>query len=152
LPLHDAQYKEWTAKRRIISYGGSYDFVHNKLLTAEPLPAWLYKLRSAVAEWSGEPAGDFNHAIIAEYQPGTQLGWHRDVPNFETIVGISLAGSARLRLRPYPHTRNSRSGLALELRPRSIYALRGAVRWDWQHAISPTKCMRYSITFRTLRE
>lgn len=152
LPLHEAQYKEWTAKRRIVSYGGSYDFTHNKLLTAEPLPVWLHALRSAIAEWSGVCAGDFNQAIIAEYQTGTQLGWHRDVPNFEMIVGISLAGSARLRLRPYPHTHQSRSALVVELSPRSIYVLRGAVRWDWQHAISPTKCTRYSITFRTLRK
>lgn len=33
---------------------------------------------------------------------------------------------------------------------RSAYAMRGAARWKWQHAISPTKELRYSITFRTL--
>lgn len=151
LPMLEARYKEWTAKRRIVSYGGSYDFTHNKLLAADPLPSWLYELRSAVAKWSEEAEANFTQAIVAEYQTGTQLGWHRDVPNFETIVGVSLAGSARLRLRPYPHTRNDRTGLIVELSPRSIYVLRGAARWDWQHAISPTKCTRYSITFRTLR-
>ncbi|HEX2585573.1 MAG TPA: hypothetical protein VHL14_10590, partial [Steroidobacteraceae bacterium] len=26
LSFRDAPYKEWTAKRRIVSYGGSYDF------------------------------------------------------------------------------------------------------------------------------
>jgi len=152
LRLHDTQYKEWTAKRRIVSYGGSYDFTHNKLLKAEPLPAWLFELRATAAEWSNERAEDFNHAIIAEYQPGTQLGWHRDVHHFETIVGISLAGFAHMRLRPYPHIHNDRPAVSVELRPRSIYVLRGAVRWNWQHAISPTKCLRYSITFRTLRQ
>ena len=30
-------------------------------------------------------------------------------------------------------------------------AYRDEARWKWQHAISPTKEMRYSITFRTLR-
>jgi hypothetical protein len=27
--------------------------------------------------------------------------------------------------------------------------LRDAARWRWQHAVSPTKELRYSITFRT---
>ncbi len=40
--------------------------------------------------------------------------------------------------------------MVLDLAPRSAYILEGAARWDWQHAISPTKALRYSITFRTL--
>jgi hypothetical protein len=27
---------------------------------------------------------------------------------------------------------------------------RDEARWRWQHAISPTKALRYSITFRTM--
>jgi len=37
----------------------------------------------------------------------------------------------------------------VDLAPRSAYVLRGEIRWRWQHAISPTKELRYSITFRT---
>jgi hypothetical protein len=33
--------------------------------------------------------------------------------------------------------------------PRSIYLLRGAARWGWQHSVAPTKVLRYSITLRT---
>jgi hypothetical protein len=29
--------------------------------------------------------------------------------------------------------------------------MEGDVRWRWQHHIPPTKELRYSITFRTLR-
>jgi len=39
---------------------------------------------------------------VTEYREGTALGWHRDVPDFEVVVGASLAGPARMRLRPYP--------------------------------------------------
>ena len=39
----------------------------------------------------------------------------------------------------------------LELEPRSAYVLGGAARSAWQHSIPPTKDLRYSITFRTLR-
>jgi len=40
--------------------------------------------------------------------------------------------------------------LVLVLEPRSTYVLRDEARWRWQHAISPTKALRYSITFRTM--
>ena len=36
-------------------------------------------------------------------------------------------------------------------RPRSGYVLSGAARYAWQHSIPPTKALRYSITFRTLK-
>ena len=31
-----------------------------------------------------------------------------------------------------------------------MYVLHDEARWRWQHAISPTKALRYSITFRTM--
>jgi hypothetical protein len=29
--------------------------------------------------------------------------------------------------------------------------MQGDARWRWQHSIAPTKALRYSVTFRTLR-
>jgi alkylated DNA repair dioxygenase AlkB len=151
LPLREAQYKEWTAKRRIISYGGSYDFSENELRPAAPIPPFLFDLRARLAEWVNVPATNLNHALIAEYRPGTQLGWHRDVPEFEAITGLSLLGYARMRFRRYPPpSTNRRASFALDLAPRSAYAMTGQARWGWQHAISPTKMLRYSITFRSV--
>jgi alkylated DNA repair dioxygenase AlkB len=149
LSFKEAQYKQWLAKRRVVSYGGSYDFTHNELLTAPALPPWLDPLRQQIAQWSNVPVANFNHAMVAEYRPGTPLGWHRDVPQFEEVVGVSLAGAARMRFRPYPPTPGQRALLALQIEPRSIYRMRGPARWQWQHAVSPTKELRYSITFRT---
>ncbi|HSN19423.1 MAG TPA: alpha-ketoglutarate-dependent dioxygenase AlkB [Usitatibacter sp.] len=94
------------------------------------------------------PAVDFTHALVSEYRPGTQLGWHRDVPQFESIVGVSLAADARMRFRPWP-PRKGDALFALDLPPRSAYLLRGEVRWGWQHSVAPTRALRYSITFRT---
>jgi hypothetical protein len=57
-----------------------------------------------------------------------------------------------MRLRRYPHVAGGgRRALKLELAPRSLYSLSDEARWGWQHAISPTPGLRYSITFRTLR-
>jgi alkylated DNA repair dioxygenase AlkB len=150
--LQEAEYKGWTAKRRVVSYGGCYDFARNALLPAQAIPPCLLTVRAKAARWLDIAAETLEHALVAEYRPGTQLGWHRDVPEFAVVVGISLQGHARLRLRRYPHLTGARERSAVvELAPRSIYSLNGAARWRWQHAISPTKSQRYSITFRTLR-
>jgi alkylated DNA repair dioxygenase AlkB len=150
LPLQEAEYKQFRAKRRIKSYGGRYDYSANRLLEAEPIAAFLHPLRERVADWTGRPAEHFAQALVAEYTPGTQLGWHRDVPNYELVVGISLGSACRMRFRRYPPGPRERS-IAAELAPRSIYRLEGEARWNWQHRIPPTPGLRYSITFRTLR-
>lgn len=151
LPLKEAEYKQFQAKRRIHSYGGRYDFSANRLLEAEPIASFLYPLRERVARWASRSAEDFSQALVAEYTPGTQLGWHRDVPHFELVVGVSLGSPCKMRFRRYPPTPRERS-IALELAPRSIYRLEGEARWGWQHRIPPTPGLRYSITFRTLRQ
>lgn len=150
--LREMRYKEFTARRRGIGFGGSYDFDNHRLRPGPPLPASLHPLRDRVAAWMGMPPEAFAHALVAEYRPGTPLGWHRDVPDFEDIVGVSLLGDAVLQLRPYPPASPSAPArLELRLAPRSIYMLRGPARWAWQHAIAPTEGLRYSITMRTRR-
>lgn len=152
LPLAEMNYKGYTARRRVASYGGSYDFDANRLREAQALPPSLEPLRDRVAAWLGVAPAAFTHVLVAEYRPGTPLGWHRDVPDFEDIVGVSLLGEATMRLRPYP-PRDPKKGdvLKLLLEPRSIYLLRGAARWGWQHSVAATPALRYSITFRTAR-
>jgi len=152
LPLREAQYRQYTARRRTVNYGFSYDFQHLEAKPAPPIPEFLGPLRVRAAQWAGVASEDFVQALVAEYTPGTPLGWHRDVPNFELIVGISLAGAARIRFRPYPwKPERRRDVFALELEPRSAYILRDEARWGWQHSVPPTKELRYSITFRTAR-
>lgn len=150
LPLAPMRYQQYTARRRVVSYGGQYDFSAQRLNEAEPIPDWLQPLRARAADWLGIAPERFTQALVAEYQPGTPLGWHRDVPDFEDVVGISLLNEATLRFRPYPHVPGQgRRSLTLNVAPRSIYLLRGAARWEWQHSVPPTKALRYSITLRT---
>jgi alkylated DNA repair dioxygenase AlkB len=150
LPLAPAEYRQFHAKRRIVSYGGRYDFTRRTLDPAEPIPPFLHPLRRRVAAWAGRPAERFTHALVTEYAPGTQLGWNRDLPDFGLVAGVSLHGPARMRFRRYPPKPRERA-IAVELAPRSIYRLGDEARWGWQHAIPPTPALRYSITFRTLR-
>jgi alkylated DNA repair dioxygenase AlkB len=150
--LRPALYRQFIAKRRIISYGGSYDFTQRQLNDSEPIPAFLHGLRARLAAWAGIPAESFAQATIAEYPAGTRLGWHRDVPDFEVIAGVSLLSACRMRFRPYPPKNLRRCDrLSLVLEPLSAYVIRGPARWRWQHSIPPTPGRRFSITFRTFR-
>lgn len=150
LPLEEAKYKSYTARRRTASFGSSYDFDSNKLGPAPQMPDFLSELRRRVGTVAAVPADRFEHALVTEYRPGTPLGWHRDVPEFELIAGVSLAGRCRMRFRPYPPKPRAKV-FGLDLEPRSVYVLRDEIRWGWQHSVAPTRELRYSITFRTRR-
>ena len=115
-----------------------------------PIPAFLLPLRGKVAAWLGVEEESFGHALVNEYRPGTPLGWHRDTPEFELVAGVSLGGPARMRFRRYPPQPREKA-YTLDVAPRSAYVLRGEARWGWQHSVSPTPGLRYSVTFRTLR-
>jgi alkylated DNA repair protein (DNA oxidative demethylase) len=65
------------------------------------------------------------------------------------IAGVSLLAPCRMRFQRT--VGGVRSVAAIELVPRSAYLLTGKARWSWQHAISATKALRYSVTFRTRR-
>jgi alkylated DNA repair dioxygenase AlkB len=149
LPLEEARYKEYTAKRRVASFGLDYDFSSNALGEAPALPDFLLPLRDKVATWLEVAPQELKHALVAEYRAGTPLGWHRDAPDFERVVGVSVGGWARMRLRRYPPDKSP--VLNVDLAPCSAYLMQGVARWRWQHSIPATKALRYSITFRTLR-
>lgn len=154
LPFKEAQYKQYTARRRIVSYGTEYDLKTSSLNAAPELPAFLLPLRDRAAHWLEVAPEALVQGLISEYPPGTPLGWHRDAPHFGRIFGVSLAGTCRMRLRPWrPDEPQCRQDvIALDLAPRSAYQMSGTARWGWQHSIAPTRQLRYSITFRTRRE
>lgn len=153
LPLHAARYKEYLARRQVVSFGGSYDFDANLLRPGKALDERLVPLRDRVADWLGVERAQLVQVLVAEYAPGTPLGWHRDVPDFEVIAGVSLGNEALLKFRPYPPDEAAkRNVVQLEVAPRSIYKMEGAARWGWQHCVPAVKAHRWSITFRTPRK
>jgi DNA oxidative demethylase len=56
-------------------------------------------------------------ALVIRYDPGAGIGWHRDRPVFEHIVGVSLGASATMRFRRHA---NEFDRTLLALPPRSI--------------------------------
>lgn len=152
LTLVEARYKDYTAKRRVASFGGQFDYTTLQLKEGPAIPDMFTPLIEKVAGRLGVAPSLFAHMLVAEYRPGTPLGWHRDVPDFESIVGVSLLGTATMKFRRYPHLVGQRTQvLQLELPPRSLYVIEGDARWHWQHSVSATREQRYSITLRTRR-
>jgi alkylated DNA repair dioxygenase AlkB len=138
----------YVAKRRIVEYGFEYDFSSRAASAAQPIPGFLFPVRDRAAAFAGVAPQDIVEAVVTEYPPGAPIGWHRDVPQFGTVIGISLAGASRMRFKPY---KKEGKIFSIILEPRSIYVMRGPARWQYQHSIPPVENLRYSITFRTLR-
>jgi alkylated DNA repair protein (DNA oxidative demethylase) len=148
LDLAPFQFRGWEGKRRTHSFGWRYDFNDASFMRADPFPDWLLPARDMAAEFAKLPPDALVHALLARYDPGAGIGWHRDRPVFEQVVGISLGSPAVLRFRQ--RTVAGFRRVSLELEPRSAYLLAGPVRHDWEHSIAPGGLQRFSITFRTL--
>jgi alkylated DNA repair protein (DNA oxidative demethylase) len=138
------------AKRTARHFGFDYDYERRGLIQeAEPLPDWILPVRERAATLGGLDPETLVETLIQRYPAGAQIGWHRDAPMFGTVVGVSLLSSSRMRFRR--DVDDEREVYELELAPRSGYVLAGEARTKWQHHVPPTKELRYSITFRTLR-
>jgi alkylated DNA repair dioxygenase AlkB len=150
LELAPFRFGQWTGNRKTISFGWRYDFEDASFAPAEPLPQWLVPLQNHAAAFAQAAPNDFVHALIARYDPGAGIGWHRDRDVFEKVVGFSLNTPATLRFRQRTGTGFKRA--SLDVAPRSAYLLSGEARSRWEHSIAPGEQLRFSITFRTLSE
>jgi alkylated DNA repair dioxygenase AlkB len=149
LQFETFQYKGFVAKRRVIAYGWSYDFNSNELSRAEPVPEFLFPVRQRAAEIAGVAAEELEEALLTEYAEGAPINWHRDLPMFDKVIGISLLSSCTMKLKSF---RKEAKAVSVLLPRRSLYIMEGAARWHNQHSIPAVKELRYSITFRTLRK
>ncbi len=150
LRFKEFEFHGFLGKRRTVSFGWHYDFNGGGLKQAGELPQFLLPLRKRAAEFASLEPSALEHALLIEYRPGAGIGWHRDRPQFGDVIGISLLAPCTFRLRRKAGSRWTRRALAAE--PRSAYLLRGASRTEWEHSIPPLETLRYSVTFRTLRE
>lgn len=150
LDLSPFRFHGWLGNRKTKSFGWRYDFEDASFAPAEPIPGWLLPLRENAAALAQIEPPDFVHALLARYDPGARIGWHRDRDLFDQVVGVSLASPAVLRFR-----RRGPGGFdraSLDVAPRSAYLLSGEARWDWEHRITPGDRLRFSITFRALSD
>jgi DNA oxidative demethylase len=150
MELSPFRFQGWFGKRLTASFGWRYDFDDASFGRTEPIPEWLLPLRERAAQFAGLSPEEFVQALLIRYDPGAGIGWHRDRPVFEHVIGVSLGAPATMRFR-----RRNPGGFdraSTELPPRSIYHLSGAARHQWEHSIAEMAVTRWSITFRSLSE
>lgn len=156
LHLAPFKYYQFTGKRRTASFGWQYEFGTSEITRASEMPAFLLPVRVRVGKVFNIDPHHLLQTSVIEYSIGSPIGWHRDIPHFGVVVGISLGAACRMRFRKYHRSRSktmTRDELAsIELQPRSIYLMSGASRESWQHSIPPVKELRYAIIMRTLRK
>jgi alkylated DNA repair dioxygenase AlkB len=150
LELAPFRFHGWLGNRKTQSFGWRYDFEDASFTRAEPIPEWLQPLREKAAGFAGLRPGDFVHVLLARYDSGAGIGWHRDRDVFEQVVGVSLNTPAKLRFRR--RTADGFRRASVQIEPRSAYLLSGESRWTWEHSIFPGEQLRFSITFRALSE
>lgn len=150
LPLRAFEFRGYLGKRRVISFGWQYDFNTGTLRKEEAIPGFLLPLRASAAQFAGMAPSALEQVLVTEYAAGAGIGWHRDKPMFDRVVGISLLSPCQFRFR-----RRAGKGWdrhSLEAAPRSAYLLQGPSRTEWEHSIPAVDSMRYSVTFRSLRQ
>jgi DNA oxidative demethylase len=140
----------WLGKRLTASYGWRYDFDDGSFAPVEAIPDWLLPLRAKAARFACLQPGELVQALLIRYDPGAGIGWHRDRPVFEHVLGISLGSPATMRFRRRRPGGFDRASAPLAAR--SIYHLTSQARHEWEHSIAPMAVTRWSITFRSLSE
>jgi alkylated DNA repair dioxygenase AlkB len=146
----DVRMRGAVARRRTAHFGWLYGYETWRIEPGPPIPDVLLPLRDRVGALAGVEPERLVEALLTEYRPGAGIGWHRDAPMFGLVAGVSLLGACRFRFER--GTADARQTRAVPLAPRSAYLLTGEAREAWRHSIPPAKALRYSVTFRTLRE
>jgi alkylated DNA repair dioxygenase AlkB len=163
LPFESFKFHGYEGKRRTVSFGWQYEFAGaGKLNKAGKIPEFILPLRTRAARFTGLPPESLEHVLVIEYGPGAGIGWHRDRPVFGDVIGVSLLAPCVLRFRreieadPAGVAAKSKRAqwqrVNLMAEPRSAYFLSGEARTEWQHSILRVDELRYSITFRTMRQ
>lgn len=139
------------ARRQTVHYGFLYGYESWKLKPGPPIPAELHALRETCASLAGLRPELLDEVLVTRYPPGAGIGWHRDAPMFRgQVIGVSLLSESRMRFQR--SVKGERYVWDRVLAPGSAYVMQDEARWAWQHSIPAVKSLRYSITFRTVKD
>jgi alkylated DNA repair dioxygenase AlkB len=144
------EFQGFTGKRLVVSFGWRYDFNGGGLQKTVQIPDFLLAIRKTAAEFAGIDPSNLQQVLLTQYPPGAAIGWHKDRSSFGQVIGISLLSACTFRLRRKAGQKWERCSLIAE--PRSAYLLDGVARTTWEHSIPAVEALRFSITFRNLRE
>jgi alkylated DNA repair dioxygenase AlkB len=73
----------------VVSFGWRYDLNGSGLGKAGAIPEFLLPVREHAAHFAGPQPSALEHVLLIEYAPGASIGWHKDRPAFDDVIGIS---------------------------------------------------------------
>ena len=116
-PFEAFQFHGYEGKRRVISFGWKYDFSRSHLIQADGMPEELLAVRERAGAFVGLDGEHLQQCLVNEYLPGAPIGWHRDRPAFEKVVGISLLSPCSFRLARHRAWASASNGAPPRSRP-----------------------------------
>jgi alkylated DNA repair dioxygenase AlkB len=133
-------------RRASASYGYKYDYATDSFRKCPEMPEAFLRLREKAAALAGVRPDDIPEVLLNRYEEGAVIQPHRDKPQWEHVVGISLGEAVPMHF--------TRDGEAIDvmLPPRSMYLLADDARYVWDHSLPPAPGTRYSITYRSFSE
>jgi alkylated DNA repair dioxygenase AlkB len=142
-PLKTFNFKGYESKRRGKSYTKERGF-----------PTKLRPILERVSKFLKIKLETIEHALISEYIPSTGIGWHRDQPPYDKIIGLSFGTAVPFRFRKLSPIKDKKKWehITITAEPRSLYVMAGESRSLWQHSIPPVPDWRYSLTMRTITQ
>lgn len=150
--LQNMKFHEYEARRKVVSFGQGWSFTEQKLKPGIPIPEEFHFLLERISKKLCIPPTEIAQLLITEYPPGSVINWHRDAPPFNIIAGVSLLADCNFKLRPHEKAKQIRNAtISLPVQRRSLYAMQAIVKSDWEHSTAPGAYVRYSLTFRTLK-
>ena len=148
LPWENFEMHGVVALRKVYRYGVNYSF-EGKNAVVRDIPKELEFIIQRGADTLKVKREEIVQVLFTHYPVGAPIGWHRDAPMFEKLLGVSLGSGCTMKLKPYDASASPVR--RIELAPRSAYIMTGESRWNWEHHIPPVKEERYSLTMRTLK-
>jgi alkylated DNA repair protein (DNA oxidative demethylase) len=99
LEFSDVVMRGQTARRRVAHFGWRYGYESFAVTPGPPLPPAFLPLRRRVADLIQVEDEALAELLVTAYPPGAGIGWHRDAPAFDTVVGVSLLSPCRFRFQ-----------------------------------------------------
>lgn len=146
LPWENYEMHGVVAHRKIFRYGVNYTFEGDNAV-ARDIPKEFHFIIDRGAKALNVSPDEIVQVLFTHYPVGAPIGWHRDAPMFEKLLGISLGSSCTMKLKAYDPKLPVHN---IVLAPRSAYIMTGESRWKWEHHIPAVKEERFSLTMRTL--
>jgi hypothetical protein len=141
LPLEEARYKGYTARRRVAHFGSAYDYDDHSCCPGRRCRRARAAARAGGGVGRRAPEA-FANALVAEYRPAFRSAGTATFPTSRPSSRLARGHGADA-VSPLPPVAPKKADVVCA-RARAALGVRAArrARWGWQHSIAPTPALR----------